>query len=90
MKKFRFNSVTSITFKIIKGFFLFINNIKITDLIMMYFFWGVLIVVFSKMPIHVQDMGGGGAIRIVLNYKSFHLTYSMMHDIFCIYIPVFA
>lgn len=91
MKKFRFNSATSITFKIIKGFFLFINNIKITDLIMMYFFGGVLIVVFSKMPIHVQDMGGGAkAIRIVLNYKSFHLTYSMMHDIFCIYIPVFA
>lgn len=60
MKKFRFNSVTSITFKIIEGFFLFINNIKITDLIMMYFFWGVLTVVFSKMPIHVQDMGGGG------------------------------
>lgn len=89
MKKFRFNSVTSITFKIIKGFFLFINNIKITDLIMMYFFGVFSSLFFSKMPIHVQDMGGG-AIRIVLNYKSFHLTYSMMHDIFCIYIPVFA
>lgn len=60
MKKFRFNSVTSITFKIIKGFFLFINNIKITDLIMMYFFGVFSSLFFSKMPIHVQDMGGGG------------------------------
>lgn len=59
MKKFRFNSVTSITFKIIKGFFLFINNIKITDLIMMYFFGVFSSLFFSKMPIHVQDMGGG-------------------------------
>lgn len=58
----------------------------------MYFFGVFSSLFFSKMPIHVQDMGGGGAkaIRIVLNYKSFHLTYSMMHDIFCIYIPVFA
>lgn len=60
MKKFRFNSVTSITFKIIKGFFLFINNIKITDLIMMYFFGVFSSLFFSKMPKHVQDMGGGG------------------------------
>lgn len=91
MKKFRFNSVTSITFKIIEGFFLFINNIKLTDLIMMYFFWGVLIVVFFKDANTRAGHGGGAkAIRIVLNYKSFHLTYSMMHDIFCIYIPVFA
>lgn len=71
MKKFRFNSVTSITFKIIKGFFLFINNIKITDLIMMYFFGGVLIVVFSKMPIHVQDMGGGESYSICFELQKF-------------------
>lgn len=60
MKKFRFNSVTSITFKIIKGFFLFINNIKITDLIMMYFFGGVLIVVFFKDANTRAGYGGGG------------------------------
>lgn len=62
MKKFRFNSATSITFKIIKGFFLFINNIKITDLIMVYFFWGVLTVVllfFQRCQYTCKTWGGG-------------------------------
>lgn len=59
-EKFRFNSVSSLTFKIIKGFF-FNTTVKIYDLIMMYIF-GVLTV----------DFQGPKAIRIVLNYESFH------------------
>lgn len=71
MKKFRFNSVTSITFKIIEGFFLFINNIKITDLIMMYFFWGVLIVVFFKDANTRAGHGGGGSYSYCFELQKF-------------------
>lgn len=63
MKKFCFNLVIFIIFKIIEGFFLFINNIKIIDLIMMYFFWGVFIVVFFK-DVNIC-VGYGGGVKVI-------------------------
>lgn len=59
---------------------------------MMYFFGGVLIVFFKDANTRAGHGGGGGeSYSNCFELQKFSSNiFKMMHDIFCIYIPVFA